>query len=135
MATILIIDDDSDFSEIISVLLTSAGHQVQAAQDGKLGLALCEHLAPSLVITDIIMPECDGMEVIGIIRRRYPGTRIVAISGGGWLAKENLLKWAHRAGADAVVPKPVPPDALLALVTDLLSEPVAGSAEAPVEGR
>ena len=120
MATILVIDDDADFSEIISVLLSTSDHEVQTARDGKQGLALCDQLSPSLVITDMIMPECDGMEVIGIIRRRHPDTRIVAISGGGWLDKENLLNWARRAGADAVVPKPVPPDTLMTLVTDLL---------------
>ena len=120
MATILVIDDDADFSEIISVLLSASDHEVQTARGGKQGLALCDQLSPSLVITDMIMPECDGMEVIGIIRRRHPDTRIVATSGGGWLDKENLLNWARRAGADAVVPKPVPPDTLLTLVTDLL---------------
>lgn len=123
MATILIIDDDVDFSEIISVLLTTAGHDVLTAHDGKQGLSLCDQQPPSLVITDMIMPECDGMEVISIIRRRFPGTRILAISGGGWLAKENLLKWAQRAGADAIVPKPVEPDALLLQVSELLALP------------
>ena len=127
MATILIIDDDEDFSQIISVLLSASEHEVRTARDGKQGLALCDQLSPSLVITDIIMPECDGMEVIGMIRRRHPDTRIVAISGGGRLDKKNLLNWAHRAGADAVLPKPVRPDTLLALVTDLLDTAPATS--------
>ena len=130
MTTILIIDDDRDFSEIVSVLLTSAGYAVRSAHDGKHGLALCDQLAPSLVITDIIMPECDGMEVIGIIRRRHPDTRVVAISGGGWLDKDHVLKWAARAGADAIVPKPIAPDELLGLVTDLLVEPATRTADA-----
>ena len=122
MATILVIDDDPDFSEIISVLLSVSEHEVRTAVDGKTGLALCDQISPSLVITDIIMPECDGRDVIGMIRRRHPDTRILAISGGGWLDKEKLLNWARRAGADAVVPKPVPPDVLLTLVADLLDE-------------
>lgn len=126
MARILIIDDDPEFSEIIRILLTNVGHEVETARDGKHGLVICDHRTPSLVITDIIMPECDGMEVIGIIRRRHPQTRIVAISGGGWLDKENLLKWARRAGADAIVPKPVAPDDLLSLVADLITEPATG---------
>ena len=134
MKTILIIDDDKDFAEIISVLLTSAGYAVQSASDGKHGLTLCDHLSPALVITDIIMPECDGMEVIGIIRRRHPNTRVLAISGGGWLDKEHLLKWAARAGADAIVPKPVAPDDLLGLITDLLVDPATRTAEAVANG-
>lgn len=83
-----------------------AGCTVIAAQDGVGGVRLRQQALPDLVVTDIIMPEREGIETIVTIRKERPETRIIAISGGGRLGDIELLRMARLLGADDVIPKP-----------------------------
>ena len=87
-------------------MLTHAGYEVVHAADGRAGLAAFERSPVDVVVTDINMPEMDGIEVISTFRRLYPNVPIVAISGGGLFPKQMLLSSAHALGADEIVSKP-----------------------------
>ena len=120
MARILLIDDDATLREDVTRFLERAGHQVTVAQDGKDAIRLFETEAADLVITDIYMPEMDGLEVIRAFRKLRPRIPVVAISGGGLLPKEWLLYDADDLGAIESIPKPFDLDALQRVVERVL---------------
>jgi two-component system chemotaxis response regulator CheY len=92
MPKILVIDDDPLVRSTIARLLSRAGYDFVLAGDGKRGLELFESEQPELVITDLIMPEKEGIETIRAIREMRPEAKIIAISGGGRLGNLDLLK-------------------------------------------
>ena len=106
MARVLIIDDDSAVRDALARALTRAGHVVDRAANGRQGLEAFETESIDLVITDINMPEMDGIEVMNAFRRRGASVPIIAISGGGLMPKELLLTTAAKLGAVEVIPKP-----------------------------
>src|SRR5690606_37152794 len=106
MASILLMDDDAIVRESLEHALTRAGHAVIAASDGRQGLRCYRENAVDLVVTDILMPEMEGIETIMAIRRENPRARIVAISGGGRTRSMDLLDVAEEFGADRVLRKP-----------------------------
>ena len=120
MATVLVVDDDSDVLKILSDVLQRAGHQVRMANDGDSGLREFRRLSSQLVITDLIMPNKDGLEVIMSLKQSKQPPKIIAISGGGKLAPESYLPLADKIGADAILEKPFLPSTLLAMIDDLL---------------
>ena len=120
MARILIIDDDSAVLEILEEILKIEGHETFTACDGQEGMKLCHKQQPDLVITDIIMPEKEGIETILEIRRYYPEIKIIAISGGGRIDAENYLKIAKAFGAVQVFTKPLKREQLLKAVDEIL---------------
>lgn len=122
-ASILIIDDDAAVSRTLSLILTRAGYQVSTVTSGRKGLELLLHDGFDLVLTDIIMPELDGIEAIRRIRTDHPGLRIIAMSGGGQIDKADFLHMAEALGADRVLEKPVRSTQLLEVVSAALSEP------------
>ncbi len=87
MAKILIIDDDDTFRKMLHDMLSRAGHTVVAAENGSRGIELYREGPADLVITDIIMPEKEGVETIRELHRDFPDVRIIAISGGGGAGK------------------------------------------------
>lgn len=107
MATILVIDDDASMCTLLQEALTLAGHEVDVAPHGNAGLALFRQQPRDLVITDLIMPEKEGIETIMELRRDFPDVRIIAMSGGGRWDAEGYLKIAMGAGAQRVVRKPI----------------------------
>jgi DNA-binding response OmpR family regulator len=119
---ILVIDDDGAVRGTLQHLLAALGYEVSCASDGQQGVEAFLLGEPDLVITDIIMPQQEGMETILAIKRRRPGSRIIAMSGGGRIANRDLLKMAHRLGADRVIAKPFSLDELIAVVRGTLSE-------------
>ena len=121
--SILIIDDDAAVSRTLSLILTRAGYQVSAATSGRKGLELLTNGAFDLVLTDIIMPELDGIEAIRKIREDHPGLRIIAMSGGGQIDKADFLHMAEALGADRVIEKPVRSERLLELVGSVMANP------------
>jgi len=124
MARILVIDDNPEFRIILETHLSSAGHEVLTARDGEHGIASIErHADLDLVLTDILMPQKDGVEVLRMVKRRWPDLPVIALSGGGWIGAEQLLGMAERLGADRVLQKPVTRDALLQAVNDMLNKP------------
>ena len=120
-ARVLLIDDEDVVRKITKRMLTAAGYDVVCADGGRNGLALFDLNQPDLVITDIVMPETDGIEVIRHIRRRAWPTAIVAISGGGFLCNMDILSYAAKLGASRVLAKPFRRDQLLAAAREALA--------------
>lgn len=120
MALILIIDDDTTIREVLRQILERAGYEVMEASDGREGLNLYRERQADLIITDIVMPKKDGLETITDLRVEFPGSKIIAISGGGRLDPKPYLELAEGFGADRLLTKPFGHEELLEAVQDLL---------------
>lgn len=120
MAKILIIDDNAALRRVMLRALRNAHYTVFEAQDGREGLALLETHGADLVITDIIMPETEGIETLREVLKGFPGTKIMVISGGGTSHNLMYLDMARALGADATLAKPFRPAQLLEAVEQLL---------------
>jgi len=105
MALILLIDDDEFYRRMIRRTLEEQRHQVIEAEEGAEGLELYQAYKPSLVITDMRMPEMDGLEVIRSIRAMNPKARIIAVSGASTFYNVNFLQQAKELGADVILRK------------------------------
>lgn len=121
MALVLLIDDDPQLRNTLRRIVASAGHTVLEASDGREGLALFNSQPPDVVITDIIMPEKEGIETIIELRRSSHGSKILAISGGGHAGKIDFLTVAKKLGADLVLQKPIRAAELLNAVASLVA--------------
>lgn len=122
MAKILVIDDDVQLRRLMQRVLDAAGHATIAAANGDVGLQLFRAQRPPLVITDLLMPQGEGIETIRAIRGLAPDTRILAISGSVVRANfPDYLVIAEKLGADATLAKPFTPPELLATVARLLA--------------
>jgi DNA-binding response OmpR family regulator len=119
---ILIIDDDEQIRIILQQLMEWAGFEVMAAENGRIAMDLQRKEPADLVITDLIMPEQEGLETISTLKRDFPEIRIIAISGGGRIGPEAYLPAALELGADRVFTKPFDIKAILEAVEELLSE-------------
>jgi CheY-like chemotaxis protein len=119
MCTILVADDDLTVRRMLQRVLEDAGYDVALAADGVEACHLATSGHISAAIVDVLMPERDGLEVIGWLRRSRPETRIIAISGGGRLGADGYLDIARRLGADRVLRKPMRAAALLAALSEL----------------
>jgi DNA-binding response OmpR family regulator len=125
---LLVIDDDELVRATLVEMLRTAGFEVITAKNGRVGLELLETQSVAAVITDILMPEQEGLETIRKVRRRYPGLRILAISGGGAGGPDiEVLRFAHNLGADQTLAKPFTPKQLVSAVRALLEMPTGGS--------
>jgi len=121
MARILVIDDDKDIRTLVEKFLSRDGHEVDLAENGKVGLKLAELNQYDLIITDIVMPEKDGIEVISALNRTFTPARIIAMTGGATkLDIGNLLAMAKALGADRVLSKPLDFIKLQAVAKELL---------------
>jgi DNA-binding response OmpR family regulator len=121
MPKILVIDDDVMVRNTISKVLRHSGFEVIVAEDGVRGLASFRRERPDLVITDIIMPEKEGIETIIEMRREHPDTKIIAVSGGGRIGNADFLGMATSLGAAAVIAKPFLPEDLISQVKSCLA--------------
>jgi len=122
MAKILVFDDEPSILLMIKKMLEKAGHEVDIALNGRDGMELFEKNKPDLLITDIIMPEKEGLETILELRKKYPELKIIAISGGGRIGPEGYLPSAKRLGADMVFQKPLVQKEFLQAVSVLSDE-------------
>ncbi len=120
MATIVIADDDPIILAFASEMLKDTDHAVVLAEDGVQVLRLLDTLKADLLITDMLMPNMDGIEVIMTVRQRYPDVRVLAITSGGSLGGVYLLDMAKRFGANAVLNKPLQLTPFLATICQLL---------------
>ncbi len=121
MARILLIDDDEQLLQLFGITLKKAGHDTIVAPGGVQGLALLDQQQFDLVITDIIMPERDGVEVIGALIQNEVRPAIIAISGGYQrLTSTQLLEIAQVMKVDMVLPKPITPKGLIEAVETVL---------------
>ena len=113
MKQILIIDDESQIRLVLKKMLVREGFSVISASDGKEGMKLFKKDVVDLVITDIIMPEKEGVEVIMELKKDYPDVPIIAISGGGQFSSKHYLDMAKLLGVNAIFDKPIYKDELL----------------------
>jgi DNA-binding response OmpR family regulator len=116
---ILVIDDDVLLRRTVTKILVAAGHEVLNAENGRQGMAVFRASQPQVVVTDIVMPEQEGIETIVSMRRENPKIRIIAISGGGQVGGLDVLKMAQMLGADDVIEKPFRAAELVARVAAL----------------
>jgi DNA-binding NtrC family response regulator len=122
MAKILVIDDDALMLELISQVLGAAGHTVVTHQRARRGVQQIGPEQPDLLITDIFMPEVDGLEIVKRAHEARPDMPIIAISGGSTLDQSDYLPVAEAFGAASIIQKPFRPAELVALVSRLLAE-------------
>jgi DNA-binding response OmpR family regulator len=122
MAKILVFDDEPSILLMIKKMLEKAGHEVDIALNGKDGMELFEKNKPDLVITDIIMPIKEGLETIMELRKKHPGLKIIAISGGGRISPDGYLPGAKLLGADMVFQKPLVQKEFMEAVSMLLNK-------------
>ena len=120
MAKILIIDDDGQLRQILQQLLTSSGHAVTTAHDGADGLRRFRAEPADLIITDVFMPDQDGLGTILALRREFPGVRIIAISGRE-SRSPNWLTVAARLGATRTLANPFTVGQLTEAIADVLA--------------
>lgn len=125
MSRILIVDDDQQIREMLRLTLERESHTVLEAADGVGAIAAFKTEDVDLVITDIVMPEKEGIELIMELKGIDPEVRIIAISGGGRINPEDYLKWARRFGVSHTFCKPVDRQELLTAVDELLTPNVA----------
>lgn len=127
MATILIIDDDDAVRDFLIEAIEQAGHEVISADGGVTGLNRFAECHPDMVLTDIIMPDRDGLEVITEIRAADPDARIIAMSGGALRTSAVFcLDAAMELGAMAVLKKPFRLAQLIDVVEGCLQSPEPG---------
>lgn len=121
MASILIIDDDTGIRRVVRTSLERAGHGVVEAENGVVGMALYREEPADVVITDLFMPDQDGIETIQQLREEFPDATILAISGGAARGPEGTLTDALLLGADAILAKPFTIEELIHRVQELLA--------------
>ncbi len=122
MACILVIDDDEALRGTLREILEEGGYEVREASNGREGIACCQTHTIALVITDLLMPEQEGIETIQQLRTMTPPPKIIAISGGGYTGRLDFLGAAAVLGADRTLQKPIRARDLLTTVQDLLAE-------------
>jgi CheY-like chemotaxis protein len=111
---VMVIDDHADLRESLRRVLADAGYEAATAADGKQALALQASFRADVIVTDIFMPEMDGIEVVQAFRSTYPGVRIIAMSGAPRARfGAHYLGVAETLGAEAILNKPFKPQALL----------------------
>lgn len=113
MARILVIDDEDLVRFTVEQILIAAGHVVATAENGAAGVRRHREFPFDLVITDIMMPERDGIETIRALKAEFPNLPIIAISGGGRMGNLNYLEMAKDFGVASTIPKPFTPEDIL----------------------
>lgn len=121
MAHILVIDDNDHVRNVLIRLLESQGHKVEGVADSHSGIGLLQINEFDLLITDILMPDKEGISTIIETRSIKPNLRIIAISGGGDYEPYGYLDIAKKVGADRTLPKPFSMDEILQAVNEVLS--------------
>ena len=123
MKRILLIDDDPTVRGAFRKILEREGYDVVTASNGKAAMRSVRQKDPDIVITDMLMPEQDGVETIMELRRDYPELKVVAISGGGCISSDYYLEVALKLGVETVLHKPLKREKLLATVEKILNKP------------
>lgn len=118
---VLVIDDDSLIRMACNNVLKKNGYQVLLAENGNEGIDIFKTESPALVITDMLMPDKEGLETISDLRKINPAAKIIAMSGGGATQNMSFLELAQKIGAQSILNKPFKPDDLLKIVQETLA--------------
>jgi DNA-binding response OmpR family regulator len=121
MATILLIDDDDQIQMLVKIALEDAGYRFVTVDSGKHGLRLLEHQEVDLILVDIFMPDMDGLELIPLLCKMRPASKIIAITAGS--GEKNYLNVAKHLGAHDTLKKPFSRQELLDAVSSQLGQP------------
>jgi len=122
MARILVIDDEPYILMMLKKMLEKAGHEVDMAVNGEEGMELFNKYHADLIITDIVMPEKEGLETIRELKKKHPKLKVIAISGGGRVDSKEYLDSARLFGASRIFKKPFKQKEIINAVEELLSE-------------
>lgn len=118
---VLLVDDDAALLSVLARAFTGAGYTVKTAENGRKALELLKIFRPALVVTDIVMPEMEGIGAIIAIKQMAHPPKVIAMSGAGPGGRRNYLKWAKHLGADEVLAKPFRLEEMLGLAGQLIS--------------
>jgi len=121
MARILVVDDEQMIRDLLAQILIMAGHEVHTAENGHAAQKLCRILGFDLLITDMLMPEMDGMELIQEMQQHCPQMKVIAMSGGGRCSPQDYLAGAGVLGGSSTIAKPFANQELLSRVEEVLS--------------
>lgn len=124
MARILVIENDAALRDLVEKFLRDAGHDVFTAEDGAVGITVFRHAPADLIITDIIMPNKEGIETIIELQREFEDVKIIAMSGGGDSNNLDVLGFARKLGAYQTLRKPFRRNEFLATVDEVLSSDI-----------
>jgi CheY-like chemotaxis protein len=122
MAKVLVIDDDQSIRVVFSRFLEGNGYEVACAEDGREGLTKLDSFSPDVVVTDIMMPGVDGLELVLAMRDKYPEVPVIAISGGMQTVPLDLLPMVEKFGARHIFYKPVELADLLTAVKEVTGQ-------------
>lgn len=120
MAKILVVDDDQQIRSLLMRVFVSSGYDVRTAENGAVGIKMLREEAADLLVTDILMPEKEGIETIMEVKRDFPGMKIVAISGGDRDGCD-FLPMTKPLGADCSLRKPFSLEEISKVVKELLT--------------
>jgi CheY-like chemotaxis protein len=121
--SILIVDDEPGIRELLGLMLQACGHTVATAEDGIQAPKIMASRPIDVVITDLLMPERDGLEFITELRKKYPNVKIIAMSGGGHIARDSYLRIAKSFGAHILLEKPFSQSDVMGAVEAVLALP------------
>ena len=121
MARVLVLDDEDEVRSVLMRALERAGYEALGAEDGLQGLQVVKAQPIDLVVTDLVMPEVDGLQFMKELARMRPGTPVIAISGGGVWDARSLLEVAGTLGALFTLSKPFELPEFLSLVAEVLA--------------
>jgi len=122
MVKILVIEDDDSFRSVLVQMLEKAGYEVLSAENGNQAMKYCREINPDLVLTDIIMPDKEGLETIQELLNLCPNLKIIAMSGGGRFGPNSYLPLAAKLGAKRTLQKPFMREELLSTISEVLQE-------------
>ena len=120
MPRILVVDDNASIREAVCEMLEATGYQTVAAENGRLAATIHRTTPVDLLITDLFMPDTDGLEIIYQFRHDFPHVKIIAMSGGGSRGLVELLTVAKKMGAQRTFMKPFAWEDLIAAVQELV---------------
>lgn len=123
-ADLLLVDDDAQIMQVLTKVCERWGYTFQTASNGKRALQLMARTRFRAILTDILMPDMDGIELLIHYRKSHPAVPVVAMSGGGNLGPpQQMLKMARGLGCTHILPKPFDLESLRVLLTSILSHP------------
>ena len=119
---ILLVDDEESIRTMVRMVLGEENYSFDEASNGSEALSIMEEKPFDLIITDVIMPDCDGIELVTTVRKKLPDIKVIVMSGGGRVRADHYLDLAEKLGASRVFEKPFNTAELRETVSELLSE-------------